>query len=94
MVAYAAGFGAAHAVELAAPSTAGLPLCLGGRDAGLRAVFLLCGGLNLRDRERLAELLVRVRQRLGRQPATSAKLGQSPKSFSGKARANASTSSR
>jgi|GEM_PF-1854631 len=66
VVSYAAGFGAAHAVEGAVPSTVALPLCLLAGAAAYTAVLLFCGGLNRRDRVRLAEALEWGRARLGR----------------------------
>lgn len=66
VAAYGAGFGAAHAVEVALPSTFALPLCLLAGAAAYAIVLLLCGGLNQRDRSRLSELAVWVRSRLGR----------------------------
>jgi O-antigen/teichoic acid export membrane protein len=94
LVAYAAGFGAAHGVERLAPSTLGVILCLAAGALAYPAAFLICGGLNERDRHRLAELLTRLRARLGPQPASSAKFGQSLRSICGKALARATTSSR
>lgn len=66
VVAYAAGFAAAHAVEQAFPSTLGLPLCLLAGALAYIAVLLLCGGLNERDRTRLGELGGWLRSRLGK----------------------------
>jgi O-antigen/teichoic acid export membrane protein len=63
VLAYAAGFGAAHAVEVAAPSIAALPACLAAGLAAYAAALVLAGGVNRRDRERLAELLERLRSR-------------------------------
>jgi O-antigen/teichoic acid export membrane protein len=66
VVAYAAGFAAAHTVERALPSTLALPLCLLAGALAYLAALLLCGGLNERDRTRLAEVGEWVRSRLGR----------------------------
>lgn len=66
VVAYAAGFGAAHAVEQAAPSLAALPLCLAAGTLAYVAVLILGGGVNRRDRERIGVLRARLRSRLGR----------------------------
>lgn len=66
VVAYAAGFGAAHAVEHAAPSLAALPLCLAAGTLAYVAVLVLGGGVNRRDRERIGDLRARVRSRMGR----------------------------
>jgi O-antigen/teichoic acid export membrane protein len=66
IAAYAAGFGAAHAVERMTASTLALPLCLLAGAAAFAVVLLLCGGLNARDRKRLAEVADSVRFRLGR----------------------------
>jgi O-antigen/teichoic acid export membrane protein len=65
VVAYAAGFGGAHTVEGAAPSTFALPLCLLAGAVAYTAVLLLCGGLNQRDRRRVAEGIEWVRARFG-----------------------------
>lgn len=65
VVAYAAGFGAAHAVQAALPSTVALPLCLLAGAVAYTAALLLCGGLNRRDRARLAEAVEWGRSRLG-----------------------------
>jgi O-antigen/teichoic acid export membrane protein len=65
-VAYAAGFGAAHAVERALPSTFALPLCLLAGALAYAIVLLLCGGINGRDRRRLSEAVEWGRSRLGR----------------------------
>ncbi len=65
-VAYAAGFAAAHAIERALPSTLALPLCLLAGALAYLAALLLCGGLNERDRARLAELGGWLRYRLAR----------------------------
>lgn len=66
VVSYAAGFGAAHAVEAALPSTLALPLCLLSGAVAYAAVLLLCGGLNQRDRRRMVEAVEWGRSRLGR----------------------------
>ncbi len=66
VLAYAAGFGAAHTVERAAPSTFALPLCLLAGAVAYTAVLLACGGLNRRDRARLAEAMEWGRARLKR----------------------------
>jgi O-antigen/teichoic acid export membrane protein len=66
VVAYAAGFAAAHTVERALPSTLALPLCLLAGALAYVSALLLCRGLNERDRTRLAELGEWVRSRLGR----------------------------
>lgn len=64
-VAYAAGFAAANGVEHAVPSTAGLPLCLLAGAAAYSVVLLACGGVNERDRHRLADLADRFGLRFG-----------------------------
>ncbi|HEY0390952.1 MAG TPA: lipopolysaccharide biosynthesis protein [Solirubrobacterales bacterium] len=66
VVAYAAGFAAAHAVERALSSTLALPLCLLAGALAYLAALLLCGGLNERDRTRLGELGAWGRARLAR----------------------------
>jgi O-antigen/teichoic acid export membrane protein len=94
IAAYAAGFAAAHGAERLAPSPAVVVLCFAAGTFAYAAAFLLLGGLNNRDRHRLAELLARLRARSGPQPARSAKFGQSLRSIWGKALARATTSSR
>lgn len=81
--AYAAGFGAARGMERVTPSLAGVIACAAAGTLAYAATFLLLGGLNRRDRDRLDELLVRLGPRLRRQSANSAKLGQSARSISG-----------
>jgi O-antigen/teichoic acid export membrane protein len=71
--AYAAGFAAAHVTEHAMPSTAGLLLCFLAGAVVYAVVFLVCGGLNPRDRGRLAEIIGwmrswREQRALSRQP--------------------------
>jgi O-antigen/teichoic acid export membrane protein len=63
LLAYGAGFGAAHLVERAMPSIAALPLCLAAGSLAYAAV-LGALGLNRRDRERFGELATRLRRRL------------------------------
>jgi O-antigen/teichoic acid export membrane protein len=78
IAAYAAGFAAAHATEHAIPSTAAVPLCLLAGAVVFMAVLPLLGGLNIRDRKRLAEIVDRVRARLsqrGDQPLSQAASG-------------------
>jgi O-antigen/teichoic acid export membrane protein len=65
-LAYGAGFGAAHGIEELLPSPFALPLCLAAGALAYLAAFLLCGGLNQRDRRRLAEVRTMVRGRFGR----------------------------
>ena len=73
VAAYVAGFAAAHAAERAAATLLGLlPSLLAGALAYI-AAFLVCGGLNERDRRRLGELVAWVRSRrerraISRQP--------------------------
>jgi O-antigen/teichoic acid export membrane protein len=64
VVAYVAGFAAAHTVERALPSTVALPLCLLAGGLAYAVALLLCGGLNPRDRTRLGELSAWLRSRL------------------------------
>lgn len=65
LVAYSAGFGAAHLVEAATGSLAAIPLCLTAGSLAYLAVFALGGGINRRDRERIGHLAGRLRaQRL------------------------------
>jgi O-antigen/teichoic acid export membrane protein len=65
ITAYAAGFLAAHGVEMLIPTTAGILLCLVTGTLAFVLAFLLCRGLNSRDRRRLAELVAAVRSRYG-----------------------------
>lgn len=67
LVAYAAGFAAAHAVEFAIPSLPGMPLCLAAGAVGYAAAFVLCGGINARDRSRLTDAVGWARSRRRRQ---------------------------
>jgi O-antigen/teichoic acid export membrane protein len=66
LAAYAAGFGAAHATERLMPSLAGVVLCLCAGALAYVCVFLVCGGLNHRDRIRLKELVRWARARRSR----------------------------
>jgi O-antigen/teichoic acid export membrane protein len=63
VLAYAAGFGAAYGTEQALPFWPGVIACLASGSVAFVAVFLLGGGLNHRDRNRLEHLLRRVRAR-------------------------------
>jgi O-antigen/teichoic acid export membrane protein len=63
ILAYAAGFGAAYGTEQALPFWPGVIACLAAGSLAFVAVFLLGGGLNHRDRERVEHLLRRVRRR-------------------------------
>lgn len=63
---YAAGFGAAHAVQGLAPPLLGIPLALLAGGLAFALVLAACGGVNDRDRARLAEAGAAVRARLGR----------------------------
>lgn len=82
VVSYAAGFGAAHAVETALPSTFALPLCLLAGALAYAAALLLCGGFNQRDRQRLVEVVEWGRSRFGRggggPPVSPSDAGPSP----------------
>jgi O-antigen/teichoic acid export membrane protein len=78
LLAYAAGFAAAHLTERAAPSIAALPLCLAAGAAAYLAALVLCGGVNRRDRERIGDLTARLRARLGRERIERTALGASP----------------
>lgn len=55
-VAYVAGFATSHLVEHVLPSTAELLLCLLAGVMAYGAAFFVCGGINLRDRDRLEEI--------------------------------------
>lgn len=68
LFAYAAGFGAAHGVEQLLPSTAALLICLLAGAAAYSSVLLACGGLNVRDRHRLRELVAWIKAQVGREP--------------------------
>jgi O-antigen/teichoic acid export membrane protein len=57
LIAYGCGFGAAHATELAAPSTIGLLLALIAGTLAFVVAFFLGGGVNHRDRRRLSDAL-------------------------------------
>jgi O-antigen/teichoic acid export membrane protein len=61
IVAYACGFGAAFAVEHAVPAIAGLLLSLPAGTLAYVVVFALGGGINGRDRQRLVEIVQKVR---------------------------------
>ncbi len=63
---YAAGFGAAHAVERVGTPLVALPLSLVAGATAFAAVLVVCGGLNHRDRRRLAEVTAWARSRRGR----------------------------
>jgi O-antigen/teichoic acid export membrane protein len=52
---YAAGFFAAHAVERVGPPIVALPMALVAGATAFAALFVVCGGLNRRDRRRLGE---------------------------------------
>lgn len=65
VVSYACGFGAARALERSLPSTGGLLLSLIAGTLAYAGALLLGGGLNHRDRERLAEALASARARRG-----------------------------
>jgi O-antigen/teichoic acid export membrane protein len=60
VVAYAAGFAAARAMESVTPSIAGVIACVAAGTLAYAAAFLLLGGVNERDRHRLAELADRL----------------------------------
>jgi O-antigen/teichoic acid export membrane protein len=63
---YAAGFGAAHALERVGAPVVSLPLALISGAIAFAAAFVLCGGLNRRDRRRLAEAVTWARSRRSR----------------------------
>lgn len=71
---YALGLGASALVERAIPSPAGLPVCFAAGATAYLLVFVLCGGVNERDRARLAQgraaLSARLERRRGAGPAT------------------------
>jgi O-antigen/teichoic acid export membrane protein/peptidoglycan/LPS O-acetylase OafA/YrhL len=62
-IAYAAGFGAAHAVASALPGVAGLPAALAAGAAAYGLAFAAAGGLNARDRARAGALAAWLRRR-------------------------------
>jgi O-antigen/teichoic acid export membrane protein len=83
IVAYAAGFAAAHWGEHTVPSTAGLLLCVALGIVAYLAAFLIFGGVNARDRRRVGEVLERLRarrspQRLAGTPPPSVAVDDSP----------------
>jgi O-antigen/teichoic acid export membrane protein len=63
LASYAAGFGAAHAVEHAVPSTGGMLLALVIGTAAYGGAFVICGGVNGRDRRRLVDAITLIRAR-------------------------------
>jgi hypothetical protein len=65
-LAYGAGFAAAHGVQTLLPSAFALPLCLAAGAIAYAVAFLLCGGINRRDRGRLREATAMLRARFGR----------------------------
>jgi lipopolysaccharide exporter len=65
LLAYAAGFGASRAIERALPFWPGIFVALAAGLVAFVAVFLLLGGLNERDRIRLADLMRWLRARSG-----------------------------
>lgn len=62
---YAAGFGAAHALERVSAPVVSVPLALAAGALAFAAVLAVCGGLNRRDRRRLAEATNRASDRIG-----------------------------
>jgi O-antigen/teichoic acid export membrane protein len=66
ILAYAAGFGAARAVEQALPNTAGLLVSLTVGALAYTAMLVLVGAVNARDRQRGTEALGQLRSRLSR----------------------------
>lgn len=78
LAAYAGGFAAAHLFEHLIPSVAGLLVCIVSGTAVYAAVLLLCGGLNLRDRHRLNEIIawLRARRERGGPPAFDERAGE------------------
>jgi O-antigen/teichoic acid export membrane protein len=78
VVAYAAGFAGAHLAETALPGIVALPLCLlcGASTYGL--AFLIVGGVNERDRDRLREAVSWIRDRSARDPGPQAGPPPSP----------------
>ena len=76
---YAAGYAAAHALQGVAAPVLALPLALLAGSAACAAALVLCGGLNQRDRQRLAELVAWARARFGRpRIVIPSQPGQSP----------------
>jgi O-antigen/teichoic acid export membrane protein len=75
IVAYAGGFGAATAIEHVLPGTGGLFLSLLGGMVAYAAVFVVSGGINDRDRHRLAAIIDQARSwrtRRANPPSTEA----------------------
>ncbi len=70
-ISYAAGFGAANALEHTVVGAPGLLLALIGGTGGYLGAFVVCGGVNERDRHRIWDAWARVRQRLQSRSARS-----------------------
>jgi O-antigen/teichoic acid export membrane protein len=66
LLAYCAGFAAAHLTEKVFSSILGLLLCLAAGSLAYAAVLVLCGGVNARDRSRLRDLIRWLQARRGR----------------------------
>ena len=76
LAAYGAGFGAAQLIEHAMHSLLALPLALAAGVLAYSLAFLAAGGLNHRDRVRLAELIELLRGWRGRANAAEAPVAQ------------------
>jgi O-antigen/teichoic acid export membrane protein len=76
LVAYGAGFAGAHIVERAVPSTGGMLLALTAGATAYVVIFLLGGGINGRDRQRLIDAVAMVRSR--RAPAVASTRAEEP----------------
>ena len=76
-VAFVAGFVVARLIDSSLGGIAGVvPALLGGASVYV-GLFVLAGGVNERDRERLSALLSALRKRWGRQRTAPAKAGSS-----------------
>ena len=67
-VAYACGFAAAHLTSASLPGAGGVVAALSAGSAAFAAGFVLAGGINSRDRERLGSIVARLRAGRSRLP--------------------------
>jgi O-antigen/teichoic acid export membrane protein len=78
LVAYAAGFAAAHVLELVVRSPAALPLCLMAGALGYAVALLATGAVNARDRGRIEHASRAISARLRRTTQRSSAEQRSP----------------
>jgi O-antigen/teichoic acid export membrane protein len=78
VVAYAAGFGAAHGVERGLGPVIGLPLALVAGVVAFSAALVVCGGINHRDRRRLRDTIALLRRRAERPNSASPQIREQP----------------